>query len=1234
MHGTTGQPRQILFVLLSVSLCCCSALCDPGVPPGWEWRNVADVANGGRPVCAGDAATNVAFRALDGDRRIAWSTVIRDESGAKLEVEFVRDYPVSRIVLYPAHGTTASRYAEDYHLQYFDGTNWQVITGDHVECLPDRSRVIVSFEPITTRRVCLTLLRTGVHGLWEFEAYALVPGAVKLSDGTLLTEETMAALPHSLTGQALILDRNWKLKLGDHPEHAGVNVTDTDWTEATTPPELRAGRDGDWVWYRVGFYLPPDWEERNVLLDVGQLSSFEVVHLNGEKAVTFGDPEALFAIPAKEYRSCRQREPRNKYYVHQRLPLPAGALKPGRNLLAIRLKVTDKSLFGSYSGWPALREYRPVFGRLRLKSDGADAVRTLLTPIEHLSRYEPGEQIAVKPELFSLHGGTHTGEISLVVCDENGREILTRTAAARCTGSAGHTEALLRFDAPSAIGRYRAELVFTADGQTLWRKTVRLTVRDRLAFAIPVDPDIQDVNEFPARVSDAVIGAYGPGLCDFKKGTLHEYKTEIRGGLVCAAVVGKRSPPLLVSTQVRATPLRPVPRPDMIYWPAGWEDAWFYGYVTPGNGDRSSFGLELTRATWSGRTYRYTYADGVTMDFSVTNANPAYRVQTTAGQVKVFDRVADFGIGLPTFLACKTATGVKIAPAGTGLAGADMAANWVLAWFSGARGWEEFDVPFLFVLEKRPSRVKTSDGALRFDFPEGAGTMQGMPLYGVTLQTPETTADWHGVLPANVTDRCRFWSRALVAAPVEVVRTAMIDYDADHVVIRDRFQHLGIHDDWGTETVKLSFLSPALVLAESAGNIAMATGRPTRDLHYGTLHGPLLAAEHSEELRIRLSGLLRFVREVRVVEQALTPEAERVREDLNAVVEELWRKGHPFLDDATIKHGIGRAESALTNTLRALPLLNQPLRDEIGAKLRGQARKHLFHAEGTPLLRVVNPHTGLRFGFRPHYRCGTDVACWEALHVYVAWRYAYEFDDFAFVKERYDTLKRIYNASRNTHDWQICATWDTFGGKRVGNGLQETNIIHGGAVCMARLARKLGDTETFAWASYHAAIQVVGMQAQLAASEFRRAYRPWSSGHSHRKRYEDQETWLPRYHAEQNAYAGFSYEDMINRHNVLGGSRAYCMTHVPELMRPYELWLDYGDEFFGHPNAYEFLRARPIKWTPFDPVFYLASKPPIPWAEFKEQRLKQARTGRSWTTLKDFCGVLDYLGQISYKRLW
>ncbi len=1246
-----SQYLGILWLLLSWNM-----FLEAGEKPslGYEQVNVAAEANGGEAVCSVRGSSKKSlypYFAIDGKRDNAW-VAPSSKSGVLLEINFIRNYPISQIILYPSAATVSSEYNKDYKLQYYDGSEWKDVVAEHIERAGNGAVLTLSIKPVNTRKIRFLSSKNARHGLWELEAYAKLPGAVRLSNGSLFTEREMSLLPHSLTGRELKLNKGWKVKIGDNPDYAEPGCNDSKWKKVLNSRGLRQGKNGEWVWYRVNFVLPDGWEKKNVLLDAGQMSSFEEIYLNGKKAVTFGDPDTGFIIHG--FRGLMH----SKYFLHQRLPLPAGILKSGKNVLAIRLRVTGKSLFGSYGGWPSLKEYQPVFGRLALKSDGADAIKTLLTTAAHLNKFSPGEEVIVKPELFSLSGKVYSGNICLDVYNADNQKVLAVKAPAKCTDRKGNVEKLIRFNAPARQGKYRAELKFVSGGKTLWQKKLDFTVCDKLTFSMPVNPAI---NQYPAKdftveVSKKVVGAYGPGRTDFRKKNLFDVMPDLRGGLVCSAYFSEKASPLLCSAQVRSAPLRPVPRPAMINWPDGWEDAWFYGYVIPGE-RHGKFDVKLIRADWSGRTYAYSYPDGVKMDFSISNVSPALRIKSNTQRLKLFDRIADFGIGLPTHIAYQGRNGIKVVAAETGTEGKDMGANWLLVYFNGAKGWKEFDVPFLIVLEKRPVRIETAGGALRLDFPEAAGTVQIMPLYGVTILPPDKTAKWRKTLPGTVVERCRFWSRVLTAAPAGVVRTAMIDYGKDLVVVRDKFRHLGIKDDWNTTPIKLAFVSPTMTLAQSAGNISMATGSPARDLHYGTLHGPLLATENSDEQRIGISNLLHFVREVRVVEQANTPRAQKIIGELNRAVKIAWQKNPSFLDRKINQQGsffvskallAGNAEPVFTNTLRILPLLDQPLRDEIAKGIQREIKKYLFyndkpekawkkkvlHKDIPQLFRVSNPQTGLTMSFTPHYNCGTDAACWESLRIYVAWRYAWFFNDYSFIKQHYQTIKEIYNTARNTHDWQISATWDAFAGVRVGNGLQETGTIHGGAVAMARLAKKIGDKTTFAWASYHAVVQIIGMQAQLAASGFRRAYRPWSSGHSNAARYEDQEILLPRYYAEQNAYAGFCYSTIGSKFNVIGASRSYCMTQVPENMRPYELWTDCGNDFFNNPHTYEFLHASPIYWTNFDAVFYLTKNIPLPWDDFMKMRLAYAKAARNWDSLADFCGILDYLGKVKYEKLW
>src|SRR5699024_3886841 len=160
-------------------------------------------------------------------------------------------------------------------------------------------------------------------------------------------------------------------------------------------------------------------------------------------------------------------------------------------------------------------------------------------------------------------------------------------------------------------------------------------------------------------------------------------------------------------------------------------------------------------------------------------------------------------IGLPTHLAYESNGKVKIVDSKKGIEGHDMTANWVLAWFNGGKGWDEFDTPYLFVLEKRPELVQCKDGsALFFNYPETAGSIQGMPLYGVTLQRPGRTAELVNGLPTDAVKRCDYWSQVLVNAPDEVHRTAQVDYAKDELIVKDEFTYLNIQDDWNTEGLK------------------------------------------------------------------------------------------------------------------------------------------------------------------------------------------------------------------------------------------------------------------------------------------------------------------------------------------------------------------------------------------------------------------------------------------------
>ena len=1205
-------------------------------PIGYEWFNAAALSNGAQ--ADDDVHARSSRNAVDGRIGTYWVSASSDRP-RHFEVSFVRNYPISRIVICPRQDSQELEYQKDYTLQCMVGSDWKDIEVEDARVSPDHRRATFTFRPVDTGGIRLRLLGTGASGpcrLTELEAYALIPGAIQLGSAGYMTEKEMATLPHGLIGTPFRIDKGWKFTKGDSPDYAGTAFDDSAWHSRITTCYAKKD-DNWWGWYRVTFELPGGWEEKNLVLDIGELSSYDETYLNGKRVATYGDPNALID---------------KKYYLHRRYPLPAGALRRGRNVLAVRVRVKSACVFGTYT-WPALQEYRPIFGRLAMKNGGGDAVKTLLTTAEHLNRYRSGDEMAVKPVLFSFHGGELRGKVTLVVFDAEDREVLTEQAPARCFDRAGNVEQIIRFPAPQVLGAYRAELRFVTDDETLWRKDVKFHVCSDLSFAVPADTSINRYapEEFPVEVSRYAVGAYGPNRIDFEKRVLYHNEMHFNGGLSFSMRTDSESAPLIFACNVRPSPRdAPVRNEDLSQY-EGYDDAWFLGYVTPG-GKRDTFSFEVSQASWSGRTYTFAYPDGVRMDFAITNTSPAYRVRTDARQLKVFDQLADWDAGLPASIAYEGKDGVRIVPAGTGLEGGDMVANWVLVHFNGARNWTEFDIPFLLVLEKRPTEVKTGDGALVLDFPLGAGTVQGMPLYGVSLLPPARTAGWGEALPEDVAARCRFWSKVLVAAPTEIVRTARIDYDNDEVIVRDRFKRLDIRDDWNTKATELTFLPPTFPLASGSGNIKMAVANPVRDLHYATLHGPLLAAENGDEQRTRISGLLRFVREVRVVEPAQTPQADGLRTKLNTLIAKDWERElceHPWQDGRGVSQP-GRFEPDYTNLLLALPHLDQELRDQVVAEIRKETETYLFfkdkperkwadkvraeYAELPQIVALLNPQTGLMLAASPGHICGTDVACWESLRLYMAWSYAWHLDQHDFVRQHYELLTELFNLIRNAHDWAVSVSWDVFGGMRTGNGLQEPPIMHAGSVAMARLARRFGDQQVFEQASYHAVLQLVGIQAALATSEYLRSCRPWSCGISSAAEIERMQALLPRYYAEANEFAGF-HQMIINGSYLALNEGSYIMTPLPEVMRPYkDLWGDFSDEFYNCEQEYEVRNRRRIGYIHFDKLFYQANRYPVPLADLMKDRLPRSASWRWKHGIASYRSMLDYLGGVKYERLW
>ncbi|MFH1369505.1 MAG: discoidin domain-containing protein [Elusimicrobiota bacterium] len=155
--------------------------------------------------------------------------------------------------------------------------------------------------------------------------------------------------------------------------------------------------------------------------------------------------------------------------------------------------------------------------------------------------------------------------------------------------------------------------------------------------------------------------------------------------------------------------------------------------------------------------------------------------------------------------------------------------NWVLFWDSQGR------VPLLVVLKKMPSKINLSAGRVNiyFEGPFEQAVVSG--IYGVDASNKELTAD--GSLKSETAGKCRFWSRASLAYPVECKEYFWME-DENSVGVRDEFSFLKIKDDWGTEPQELAPVSPLLSFAKDAGYPVTFTGKVI-DYDFPTWYGPL-----------------------------------------------------------------------------------------------------------------------------------------------------------------------------------------------------------------------------------------------------------------------------------------------------------------------------------------------------------------------------------------------------------
>jgi hypothetical protein len=1063
-----------------------------------------------------------------------------------------------------------------------------------------------------------------------------------------LHQNEFPELIYPLTGTAAPLPKAWKYQDGNKLEYARANFDDSDWKTTEVGKEL-PGKG--WRWYRLTFDLPETLNGKNLLLDLGKISVYDEIFLNGEKVGQYGNRPPYF-LP-------------NASHVDRKYPIESKHFKPGKNVLVVRVYLGYRG--GLYEGNYTLQPIRSdsVVGQLSWKVGGIYSLERTVTQLAGRSiEYAPGESMLVVPRLAPLFGTPQSGQVTVKILNGQ-RQVIEQQAQTVPLQAGEWTQTLFQFRAAQQTGAYFCQASCTLNGVEVWREEVSLQVRpfNPLRYEFQTDPSLSQLENtaFPVQVSESAMGNLGPRELG-ANGVLFDdlEQTDARGSMTYATQFMKSlGAPRLFLSDVRPAPIPPGRTVNMHHVAGlqydGLKDAWFYGFVRPNRAGNVK-NLTVKNTSWAKRTYRYEYDNDLWMDFSISNIGPAWVATSNGQKLRVFEGIQkQHGIGLPTRLAYESNGQVKVVDAKKGIRGSDMSANWVLAWFSGGQGWDEFDTPYLFVLEKRPDLVQCyADTALFFSYPQQTGTVQGMPLYGVSLQRLQLTAGWAKKLPADVIERCRYWSQVLVNAPDQVTRTAQVDYERDQLTVKDEFTYLKLADAWNTKGKKIAPISPALALAAHARKNDVVFSKPLRDLQVAAMHGPLLAADDTANIVFRIGGLLHYVREVRDVKPPTGAWSHAIQNELNNIVQDGLEKDlktHPWkvtYSSEMLKPG--RQQRTYVNLLLTLPYIQQPLRDALEKEIRQETEKYFLYA-GVPgaelkphlspnlrdvpaIIKVTNPVTQLEMGVSPATnKFGIDQPYWTSTNIYMVWLYAHQFNRPQWIKQNYATLKRYFNSLRNSHDWAICASWDSYGGLRVGNGLQEGSGKFAGNVAMARLAHRQGDAVTAHQAAYYAVMEALGMLAQVSASEFRRERRPWAAGSNEAKNNAYSENLRYQHYAEFNEFKGFS-TSVIKPQNFLHTTGSYILSPFPESMRLYqEVWPQFTDDYYDPKyDAILGIDRRTDTRTSMDVFIYMTSHYP----QTREQLFdfRKRLDLEWWDKLPDYRGYLDARGMIGYRKLW
>ncbi|MCS7263965.1 MAG: hypothetical protein NZ805_03940 [Armatimonadetes bacterium] len=483
-----------------------------------------------------------------------------------------------------------------------------------------------------------------------------------------------------------------------------------------------------------------------------------------------------------------------------------------------------------------------------------------------------------------------------------------------------------------------------------------------------------------------------------------------------------------------------------------------------------------------------------------TELSPAVLVLCRTKVVHLFRNMERWGLEPPTFIAVPTAKGVKVIER-NGFAPSPMNEAWLLCWFNGAKGWR-YDAPVLLVLQRKPSEISINEEGLTLKFPKEAGFIAVMPLFGYFKVPMNREGDYlaqHGLpskgiatktwvsnLPKAVIERCRFFARMLRMFPIHCKEEFAVD--GDTLIVRYSFSYLPIADEWGTQPIKFAPLPPVLALAYWSGvrvakkPFPMEFSQTIRDVDLFTPYGPFMGVENEDSYTVRM----RVLHHVHFAEKWQPPDTKRhpsVAAALKRLENTLAQKFQTKNWQQIWDHG--GPENYCWQVMgdrwyaKALPYLPKDLQEKVKTVLIDYLREFVLQEDNykpfRSMLLLVGPGIGTWGGY-------DDAGKFSSNLLETVWNIAYYAGGWEIIRQRWQTVKRFFITPLEC-DW-----------KSVGRyAIAEMGDEAAPPLAMARLAYQVGDYETYAFACYIFARELVHHYVKQVGASYFRLNQPWHS---------------------------------------------------------------------------------------------------------------------------------------------